>query len=443
MSSLLEQIARRRRASAARRLSRQMQRSGRPAGDETLGPLPGDAADALRGDAAEGVGRGAPPVAAEAASDRPLPAAARNGSSATDHHEPGRIVWRRNETALARAPEPEPEPAEEGPLIDAESEPEVEVESAAESDPTARAEPERAAETAEPATAAGTKEVTAPNGEAVPKAEPQTEPEQAQGREAGSGAVTWGPEDEEAAGEVRTVDHGWGPVRLSRQRRGLRRRWDPAQAELPCTPPAEAGPPAAASIEPGAGGPEAADVPGARMTAAQEDGGAVVVEAPAAVAAAEARPSEEPAPPPDDAQVEVPLQPSPAPGFVERGRIRRRARYLRQLREIQLRDIGGFLVELHRFGQERPELVRLKVEGAARTDAELRTLERALGERSMIRELREAGIGGACPSCGAVHGSDDNFCAACGEPLAEEGAAAQAPPEAAPPAAAPGPVWRE
>ncbi len=37
-----------------------------------------------------------------------------------------------------------------------------------------------------------------------------------------------------------------------------------------------------------------------------------------------------------------------------------------------------------------------------------------------LRELREAGIGGACPECGAVYGSADRFCASCGEPLRAE-----------------------
>ena len=109
-----------------------------------------------------------------------------------------------------------------------------------------------------------------------------------------------------------------------------------------------------------------------------------------------------------------------AVGLRERGRMRRRARYLRRLREVQLRDIGGFMVECKRFEQERPELVQAKIENAARTDAELRALERALGEPHAFRELREPGIGGACPVCGAVHGSDDRFCATCGEPLQED-----------------------
>ena len=34
-----------------------------------------------------------------------------------------------------------------------------------------------------------------------------------------------------------------------------------------------------------------------------------------------------------------------------------------------------------------------------------------------MRELREPGIGGACENCGAVYGSQDRFCATCGDPL--------------------------
>jgi hypothetical protein len=111
-------------------------------------------------------------------------------------------------------------------------------------------------------------------------------------------------------------------------------------------------------------------------------------------------------------------EPEPSePGFRERGRIRRRARYLRRLREVQLRDIGGFVLELSRFQRDRPDLVQAKVAQAARTEAELRALEQALDERQALRELREPGIGGACDSCGAVYGSEDRFCAACGQPL--------------------------
>ncbi len=122
-------------------------------------------------------------------------------------------------------------------------------------------------------------------------------------------------------------------------------------------------------------------------------------------------------PEPSEAPAPAPLEFAARPGFVERGRMRRRARYLRKLREVQIRDIGGFLLELHRFGRQRPDLVHAKIAGAVHTDRELRALERALGEQQLLREMREPGLGGACHNCGAVHGSADRFCASCGEAL--------------------------
>ena len=98
-----------------------------------------------------------------------------------------------------------------------------------------------------------------------------------------------------------------------------------------------------------------------------------------------------------------------------------RARYLRRLRELQLRDLGGFVVELRRLGRERPELVQAKVDGAAETDRELRALERALDERRARRELREPGIGGACPDVrhGARHRATGTARGAGGKLLSE------------------------
>ena len=108
---------------------------------------------------------------------------------------------------------------------------------------------------------------------------------------------------------------------------------------------------------------------------------------------------------------------SSKPGLRERGQIRRRVRFLRKLRELQLRDLGGFMVEQHRLGHENPRVVRDKLAGAAATDRELRTLERALEERRPLRGIREPGVGGACPDCGTVHGSADRFCSWCGRTL--------------------------
>jgi len=101
----------------------------------------------------------------------------------------------------------------------------------------------------------------------------------------------------------------------------------------------------------------------------------------------------------------------------ERWRLRSRAKYLRQLRELQLRDLGGFMLEQHRQGRSRPDLEQAKLAGAAETDRELRELRSALEDERPLGELRSAGIGGSCPSCGTVHGSEDRFCSWCGERL--------------------------
>jgi hypothetical protein len=90
---------------------------------------------------------------------------------------------------------------------------------------------------------------------------------------------------------------------------------------------------------------------------------------------------------------------------------------LAAVRDIQLRDLGGFLVELQRFGARRPDLVRAKLEAAMATDAEWRELHHRLDEEAPLGEVRTPGIGGACADCGAVHGSLDRFCASCGQPL--------------------------
>jgi hypothetical protein len=104
------------------------------------------------------------------------------------------------------------------------------------------------------------------------------------------------------------------------------------------------------------------------------------------------------------------------PGFAGRGRLRRRLRYLRRVRELGLRDLGGLVFDQHRFERPDPELVRGKVAALGAVDAELRALERVLDRGTAVTELREPGIS-ACPRCGALHGSDARFCPSCGVPL--------------------------
>ena len=156
----------------------------------------------------------------------------------------------------------------------------------------------------------------------------------------------------------------------------------------------------------------------------------VVADVVDATAPSEEAPAEAPAP-------EVPAGADPdaarSPAFRQRGRLRRRLRYLRRVREIAFRDLGGLVFDLDRFGKERPDLIELKLEGLRAIDAELRALEVALEDEQPVEELREAGIA-ACTRCGAIHGSDAAFCPACGkaagepEPVPEPGPAAEAPP---------------
>jgi hypothetical protein len=113
-----------------------------------------------------------------------------------------------------------------------------------------------------------------------------------------------------------------------------------------------------------------------------------------------------------------------SPGFADRGKLRRRLRYLRRVRELQLRDLGGLVYETYRRARPRQDLVDRKVQILAATDTELAGLETALDDRRPLHELREPGIGGQCPRCGELFGSDARFCSHCGAGLTGEAAAA-------------------
>src|ERR1700681_3979203 len=136
------------------------------------------------------------------------------------------------------------------------------------------------------------------------------------------------------------------------------------------------------------------------------------------------------------------------PGFGARGRVRRRARFLRRARELAYRDLGGLVFNLHRFGQRNDALVLAKLSTLSHIDAELRALESALAKRQPVTVLREAGIT-ACPRCAAIHSSADHFCPNGGLPLSRRvdlpiagarAAAAPAPAPNAPGRAAPSPA---
>jgi len=104
------------------------------------------------------------------------------------------------------------------------------------------------------------------------------------------------------------------------------------------------------------------------------------------------------------------------PGFIARGRIRRRLRFLRKARELAYRDLGGLVFNLHRFGQRNDALVLAKLTTLGHIDSEARGLEATLQEPQPLTVLSEAGIT-ACARCAAIHSSEDRFCPNCGLPL--------------------------
>jgi ribosomal protein L40E len=120
---------------------------------------------------------------------------------------------------------------------------------------------------------------------------------------------------------------------------------------------------------------------------------------------------------PTVAAVPAGQEPVPArPSFRQRGRLRRRLRYLRRVRELGFRDLGGLVFDQHRFSRVNTTLVDGKLHALSAVDAELRALEHALDDRRPLTELREPGIS-VCSRCGALHGSEARFCPSCGTPV--------------------------
>ncbi len=234
--------------------------------------------------------------------------------------------------------------------------------------------------------------------------------------------------------------------RLSLRRRGAADAASPAEPPTPEPadgPPAHAAPLPARDAEPHpapeappvqAPAPEATAIraPAAEATAVHTPVPAVHTAAPVVHAAA---PVVDPSAP---AGLALPTSEEPgAPSFRDRGRLRRRLRYLRRIRELGFRDLGGLEFDLHRFGREGTALVAGKLEALAAVDVELRALEERLDDRREVVILREAGIA-ACPRCAALHGSDANFCPNCG--LRLDGPQAMSEVGDAPAAAPAGPL---
>ena len=149
--------------------------------------------------------------------------------------------------------------------------------------------------------------------------------------------------------------------------------------------------------------------PSAAPTADQAQGSASIAEQSSVATNHAAQSSRQQTPETEPSAEQTPTP----PGFGERGRMRRRARFLRKARELAYRDLGGLVFDLHRFGQRNDPLVLAKLATLREIDTELRGLEDGLRDHRPVTVLREVGIA-ACPRCAAIHGSDDRFCPGCG-----------------------------
>jgi hypothetical protein len=153
---------------------------------------------------------------------------------------------------------------------------------------------------------------------------------------------------------------------------------------------------------------------------AEGSGAAAATDASAAITKPAATPEADPDLP---AGVD-PAKLATAPSTAKRGRLRRRLRYLRAAREILLRDIGGFYYEAQRSEaglDPHRRLLDAKTARLTRLDEEMRHLESRLEEAHPETILRQPGLGGTCPQCGELHGSDARFCPRCGTPLTGRG----------------------
>src|SRR5689334_6243092 len=107
-----------------------------------------------------------------------------------------------------------------------------------------------------------------------------------------------------------------------------------------------------------------------------------------------------------------------------RGRLRKRVAFLRAARELLLRDLGGFVYEIHRTaGDHEHEAHRrlraTKLDRLSRVDSELHELELRLDDVRRNVVVSEPGVGGECPECGELFGSAAHYCSHCGLPLTE------------------------
>jgi len=104
-------------------------------------------------------------------------------------------------------------------------------------------------------------------------------------------------------------------------------------------------------------------------------------------------------------------------GSRERGRMRRRLRELRRLREAQLLELGALVLEAHRHDRDDSPVIKRKAAEAGALDEEARALADALQTDGGLDTIVAAGVAGACPTCGTLTSTSARFCPTCGTAL--------------------------
>ena len=89
--------------------------------------------------------------------------------------------------------------------------------------------------------------------------------------------------------------------------------------------------------------------------------------------------------------------------------VARRDRLIEQFALLQS-ELGGLYYEMAIRDSVRDDVLRARAAELQRVDLELQRVERILRGEGEIAEDN-------CPSCGAIAGRADAFCAACGQPL--------------------------
>jgi hypothetical protein len=95
----------------------------------------------------------------------------------------------------------------------------------------------------------------------------------------------------------------------------------------------------------------------------------------------------------------------------------RRERLSQRLAELQW-DLGGLTYEMAIRDHFRLDVLLRRAARLQEVDAELGEVERLL-------RMEEAGAGGSCRSCGALHGRGAVFCWQCGAALMEKSPASR------------------